>query len=527
MCPVIATTPAASAAATISPARAAVIAIGFSTRRCLPAAMTFSATSGCSVGGRARTTPSIPGSEISPSRSVEGQPNCASAAARRSGFSSATAASTPSSERTLAWFLPQSPQPIVPIRKCCPRRHAARRALHAPRLCRRYRPLPWPRKNRLVAPSRNPADPVTFVTNRAPARLTGPDAPHKTDRSSTKTPRRASHPHASSSMEHLQAHGREHGHHLRASGRHRHHDAGAEPALQADRGVDRAMEEDREAVIVAASGAPLSFVFKPAILLGAIVAATVLLVSAFVEPLANREVRNSIALLTTDIAEYVASQGILTEIEPGLFVRGGTRAADGQIKGLFILDKRDPAQEIIYIAEGGRVAEEDGDLVLEMFGGAIHVRATATGQVHRFEFGRYMSSVPWFEGAEALAYRPRETTTPMLLASHLGGAEVGFRRSEARSELVRRFTDWLYPFAYLGVGAVVLILSRGNRFAYRWMMPVTLVAGVTVKAAGLAMIGSAGTAGWAVIAAFVLPVAAALSPFVVGAIRAVPRLVRS
>ncbi len=292
-------------------------------------------------------------------------------------------------------------------------------------------------------------------------------------------------------------------------------------------GVYRAMEEDREAVIVAASGAPLSFVFKPAILLGAIVAATVLLVSAFVEPLANREVRNSIALLTTDIAEYVASQGILTEIEPGLFVRGGTRAADGQIKGLFILDKRDPAQEIIYIAEGGRVAEEDGDLVLEMFGGAIHVRATATGQVHRFEFGRYMSSVPWFEGAEALAYRPRETTTPMLLASHLGGAEVGFRRSEARSELVRRFTDWLYPFAYLGVGAVVLILSRGNRFAYRWMMPVTLVAGVTVKAAGLAMIGSAGTAGWAVIAAFVLPVAAALSPFVVGAIRAVPRLVRS
>lgn len=291
-------------------------------------------------------------------------------------------------------------------------------------------------------------------------------------------------------------------------------------------GVYRAMEEDREAVIVAASGAPLSFVFKPAILLGAIVAVTVLLVSAFVEPLANREVRNSIALLTTDIAEYVASQGILTEIEPGLFVRGGTRSADGQIRGLFILDKRDPAQEIIYIAEGGRVAEENGDLVLEMSGGAIHVRVTATGQVHRFEFGRYMSSVPWFEGAGALAYRPRETTTPVLLASHLGGADVGFQRPEARSELVRRFTDWLYPFAYLGVGAVVLILSRGNRFAYRWMMPVTLVAGVTVKAGGLAMIGSAGTAGWAVIAAFVLPVAAALSPFLLGAIRAVPRLVR-
>ena len=292
-------------------------------------------------------------------------------------------------------------------------------------------------------------------------------------------------------------------------------------------GVYRAMEEDREAVIVAASGAPLSFIIKPALYLGAIVSVIVLLVSTFVEPLANREVRNSIALLTTDIAEYVASQGILTEIRPGLFVRGGTRSADGEIQGLFILDRRDPAQEVIYIAEGGRVAEDDGDLVLEMFGGMIHVRDTATGRVHRFEFGHYLSSVPWFEGAGALAYRPRETTTPVLLATRLGGTDLGFQRSEARSELVRRFTDWLYPMAYLGVAAVVLIVARGNRFAYRWMMPTALVLGVGIKAIGLAMIGSAGTATWAVVAAFVIPLVAAISPLILGAVRALPRSLRA
>lgn len=292
-------------------------------------------------------------------------------------------------------------------------------------------------------------------------------------------------------------------------------------------GVFRAMDEDREAVIVQASGAPLWFLLKPAALLGAIVSVIVLAVSTFVEPLANREVRNSIALLTTDIAEYVASQGILTEIERGLFVRGGTRSADGEIEGLFILDRRDPAQEIIYIAEGGRVAEDDGALVLEMFGGAIHVRSMASGAVHRFEFGNYMSSVPWFEGAEALAYRPRETTTPILLANHFGGPELGFQRSEARSELVRRFSDWLWPMAYLGIGAIVVMVSRGQRFAYRWLLPTTLVAGVGIKAVGLAMIGSAGTQAWAVITAFALPVAAALSPLVFASLRALPRRLRA
>ncbi|MEM9710172.1 MAG: LptF/LptG family permease [Pseudomonadota bacterium] len=292
-------------------------------------------------------------------------------------------------------------------------------------------------------------------------------------------------------------------------------------------GVFRAMDEDREAVIVAASGAPLWFILKPAILLGALVSALVLAVSALVEPLANREVRNAIALLTTDIAEYVASQGILTEIENGLFVRGGSRSAEGNIDGLFILDRRDAAQEIIYVAEGGRVAEDDGNLVLEMFGGAIHVRALQTGKVHRFEFGRYLSSVPWFEGAEALAYRPRETTTPVLLAVRMGSSPAGFPRAEAQSELVRRFTDWLYPAAYLGIGTLVLILSRGQRFAFRWLLPVTLVSGVAVKATGLAFLGSAGTQAWAVLASFLLPLGAAFAPPLLGGLVALlPRRFR-
>ncbi|MEO1239968.1 MAG: LptF/LptG family permease [Pseudomonadota bacterium] len=291
-------------------------------------------------------------------------------------------------------------------------------------------------------------------------------------------------------------------------------------------GVYRAMEEDRESVIVSASGAPLWFVMKPAVLLAMVVSFIVLLVSTFVEPLSNREVRNSIALLTADIAEYVASQGILTEIERDLFVRGGTRAADGEIDGLFILDRRDPEQEVIYVAEGGRVAQDDGDMVLEMFGGAIHVRVVQTGRVHRFEFGNYLSSVPWFEGAETLAYRPRETTTPVLLTAQATGAEMGFRLSEARSELVRRFTDWLYPAAYLGIGASILILSRGRRFAYRWLLPATLLVGVPVKAVGLAIIGTAGTQAWAIIVALAVPSLAALSPFAISAVQRLRLMVR-
>ncbi|MEL7460338.1 MAG: hypothetical protein AAGJ39_05220, partial [Pseudomonadota bacterium] len=80
--------------------------------------------------------------------------------------------------------------------------------------------------------------------------------------------------------------------------------------------------------------------------------------------------------------------------------------------------------------------------------------------------------------------------------------------------------------AYLGVGASILILSRGRRFAYRWLLPATLLVGVPVKAVGLAIIGTAGTQGWAIIVALAVPLLAAISPIVIGALQRFAVLVR-
>lgn len=283
--------------------------------------------------------------------------------------------------------------------------------------------------------------------------------------------------------------------------------------------VLRTMEEDREAVILAGSGASAVFLAKPAALLGAIVAVIVLVVSVWIEPVANREARTATVLLSGDIARYVASQGSLTEIEDGLFVRGGRRAADGDIQGLFILDKRDPRQEVIYVAEEGRVIEApDGDgLVLEMFGGSIHVREVETNGVHRFSFGRYLSTVPWFEEAAALTYGTRETPTASLWPGSARDSQFRVSDRDALSELVRRLTDWLYTGAYLGIGFAVWLLSRGTRFAYRWFIPSTIVAACVVRAAGLALLGQVGQGPHVIWMLFGLPVAAMMAPLAAAA----------
>ena len=141
-------------------------------------------------------------------------------------------------------------------------------------------------------------------------------------------------------------------------------------------------EEDREAVIVAASGAPLSFPIPQA---GdpsgrhrrGHRASRQHVRRATLEP---RGAQTPSPLADHDIAEYVASQGIPHGNRAGALRARRQRASDGQIRGLFILDKRDPAQEIIYIAEGGRVPRTRRTSFLDMFGGAIHVRATATAR---------------------------------------------------------------------------------------------------------------------------------------------------
>lgn len=278
------------------------------------------------------------------------------------------------------------------------------------------------------------------------------------------------------------------------------------------------LDEDRESVIVVGAGVHPAFLLVPAAVLAAVLGGVILLVSLVVEPAANRLNREIIDGLTFDMLRVIAGDGALREVEPGLFVRGGGFDAEGRIDGVFVLDRRNPAEEVTYAARSGAFVEapdpEGGAGAvrtwLRLTDGEIQIRDRSGTVIHKARFHEYLAEPGAIVGEPgAASLGPRQTGTARLQDMLLTGETDGFSEAAIRKELIRRYTDWLYPLAFFGICAFLVLRSRFTRREHRWRLPLALVAGLALKAAGLAVLGNAGAGGLAAGASYGLPVGAA------------------
>lgn len=267
------------------------------------------------------------------------------------------------------------------------------------------------------------------------------------------------------------------------------------------------MDENLETAVVQATGAGPWTLLAPAGLVGAGVAAIVLLTSLFVEPAANRAVRDLLGTVQLDAIQIIATDGVLREVEPGLFVRGGAQSDDGQINGIFILDRRRDSGEILYVAERGQLVRDQGRIRLEIFNGTLLVRNRAGAEEQRVSFGKYITEPEAFFGTVETRFGARHATTAELLRQL--GTDNDAR---ARSELVRRSTDWLYPVLFVALAAALTCRAVPSRQAglRRWRLPLAVMIGGGLRVLGLAILGPAGQGVLALAAAFALPLGGAL-----------------
>ena len=96
----------------------------------------------------------------------------------------------------------------------------------------------------------------------------------------------------------------------------------------------------------------------------------------------------------------------------------------------------------------------------------------------------------------------RQTATGDLIAALDSAPDA-----RTRSELVRRFTDWIYAFVYVALAAALTARAVPSPMSAwrRWRLPVAVMVGGGVRVAGLALIGPAGSSLWALVLAFALP----------------------
>ncbi len=246
------------------------------------------------------------------------------------------------------------------------------------------------------------------------------------------------------------------------------------------------LSTDSEVIVMSAAGiAPLRFL-RPFMVATLVVSTLIAAISLWIAPESLRLLRRWNTQLGADVVANV--------IQPGQFINLGNlslriqeRKPGGVLSGIFIDDRRDPAQRVDIIADRGSVQKNDRGsfLVLE------------DGHLERFEVGKREPVLVAFtsyafdlsqltNSNPIIVYNVHERLTGELFAPP---PEVKTERElgEFRSEIHDRMFAPLYPAAFALLAFAFLGLPRTTRQSRNFAITIMVLAVLTVRIAGFAL----------------------------------------
>jgi lipopolysaccharide export system permease protein len=243
---------------------------------------------------------------------------------------------------------------------------------------------------------------------------------------------------------------------------------------------------DSEIIVISAAGMPPVRFLRPFLQATAIVCLLVASITLYVAPECLRMLRRWNAQLGADVLANV--------IQPGQFIKLGQltlriqeRRPGGVLVGLFIDDKRDPAQRVNIVADTGTVIKnERGSFII-----------LQDGNLQRFEVGKrdpalvafksYAFDMSQFAGAaQNVTYNVTERLTPELFAPKPDDPLFVRSPGEFRAEFHNRIFGPLYPVIFALMAFAFLGMPRTTRQSRNFAISSLLIGILVVRIAGFA-----------------------------------------
>jgi lipopolysaccharide export system permease protein len=228
---------------------------------------------------------------------------------------------------------------------------------------------------------------------------------------------------------------------------------------------------DSELIVMNAAGIAPYRLTKPFIVLTVAVSLAVGWISLSVMPAGFRALRDLITTIRADFVANVVKEGQFVSLESGVTFHYRERSGDALV-GIFMQDRRDPAQPAIYVAERGRTADVDGQNFLMLERGTIQ-RENKQDTTSIISFERYALNLSALSGdptggagegsGERVVYKPRERTTWALLNQDRNEHYYKTQEGRFRAELHNRLSAPLYPIAFMLIAFAFLGEARTTR----------------------------------------------------------------
>jgi lipopolysaccharide export system permease protein len=221
---------------------------------------------------------------------------------------------------------------------------------------------------------------------------------------------------------------------------------------------------DSELIVMNAAGMPPWVLFRPFLAVGIVVSLLVAAISIYISPWGLRELRRWATEVRADLVGNIVQPGRFSKMEERLTLHIQERKPDGQLRGIFIDDQRDPKERAAILAEQGDIVKNERGLFLVLENGSVQRHETGQRDPTLVLFDSYgfdLSSLS--SGPQSVRYSVRERYLWELYDPTRTDMEFADQPDQIRAEFHDRLTAPLYPLAFVVLTYAYLGAPRTTR----------------------------------------------------------------
>src|SRR5476651_66422 len=246
------------------------------------------------------------------------------------------------------------------------------------------------------------------------------------------------------------------------------------------------MSTDSEIIVMNASGMSPWILFRAFMSVAIVVSLIVMVISAYFAPKGLRMLRDWLTEVRANVVSTIVQPGRFTQIESGVTIHIRERRNNGQLIGIFLDDRRNPAERITVLAETGELLDSDNGTFLVLQSGFVQRHELKERDPALVKFDRYAFDLSQFSGGpQAVKYSIRERYLWQLMFPDPKDQFYIEQPGQFRAELHDRLIAPLYPLAFVVIAYAYLGAPRTTRQS----RTVSMVGGVAL----LRLIGFAST----------------------------------
>ena len=222
---------------------------------------------------------------------------------------------------------------------------------------------------------------------------------------------------------------------------------------------------DSEIVVAQASGMSRMGLASPILRIAALGALLHLFINLWVQPLAYREMRETVSSARSDLAATLIKPGAFSSPSDNLTVYVGESLGGGELRDLLIADNSDPEGDTVYyIAQTGALTEVDGVPAILMRDGRVQ-QEDPNGRLSDLSFDQYPFELGSFMRDEgAFVLKSSDRFLPELFRPDLTNYYNNKNKEKFLAEGHSRIAS---PLLNLAMGILAVIAVLGGDFSRR------------------------------------------------------------